>query len=80
MMTARDYLEKYNSATSAEERSAVLIDYQSFLQTLSTDDRAEARAFIQTNLKPKIQETMQRLDELAERAKLLLEQSEKMNV
>lgn len=77
---AKEYLEKYQSATTPEEREGALTNYQSFLQTLSAMERAETRRFMQANLRPQIQETIQRLDALTEQANLLLNQREKVSL
>ena len=80
MTSAKEYLEKYQSATTSEEREIALTGYQSFLQTLSATERAETRQFMQANLRPQIQETIQRLDALVEQANSLLSKREKVSL
>ena len=72
MKQAKQYLERYQKATSREERAALLTDYQAFLETLSDDDRDQARQFMQAALRPQINERIKTLDALAEKAELIL--------
>ena len=74
MEEAEKYLHDYHSATSSEARAAVLVEYQSFVKTLSPDDREQIRQFMHTALRPQIQQTIENLDALAEKANQLLNQ------
>ncbi|MFD2934596.1 hypothetical protein [Spirosoma flavum] len=74
MEQAKHFLKQYQGATSREERSAILAEYQTLLETLSTHERDEVRQFMKSHLQPQIKETLQTLDALVEKADLLLSQ------
>ncbi len=71
MEQAKHYLDRYQQA-NREERTAILQEYRVFLDTLGEEDRQAARTFMQTNLRTKINETINELDRLAETATLVL--------
>ena len=54
MEQAKQHLERYQKATGREKRTAVLVEYGAFLEMLATDDREQARQFMQAALKPQI--------------------------
>ena len=62
MEQAKQHLERYQKATGREKRTAVLVEYGAFLEMLATDDREQARQFMQAALKPQIQERRADLD------------------
>lgn len=78
MEAAKQYLERYQKATSREERATLLTEYQEFLETLSVNDRDQARQIMQTALRPKINERIKTLDALVEKADLILSQKGKV--
>ena len=78
MEQAKQYLERYQKSTSREEKKAVLKEYQVFLETLSDEDREQTRQFMQTALKPQINERIKTLDAMMEKADLLLNQKGKV--
>lgn len=71
MEQAKQYLERYQQA-DREQRAVILKEYQSFLETLNNEDRQAARTFMQAALRPRIDETVNELDRLAEQANLML--------
>lgn len=72
MEAIKNYLDQYERAVTRTERKAILTDYQSFLKTLSESDREQARQFAQARLQPQIEQTMNTLDALTEKAETLL--------
>ena len=72
MQQAKQYLDRYQQATTPQERTALLTEYQAFLETLAPDERDQARQFMQTALKPQIDERVKTLDALVEKANLVL--------
>lgn len=71
MEQAENYLVRYQQG-SEDEKDAVVAEYQTFLNALGEEDRQAARTFMQAALRPKIEETVNELDKLTEKADLLL--------
>nr|WP_293834343.1 hypothetical protein [uncultured Arsenicibacter sp.] len=71
MEQVKDYLERYKQA-NRDDRAKVLTEYQLFLETLNEADRQQARTYMQAALKPRIEETVNELDTLQEKANLVL--------
>ena len=74
MEKANQYLKAYQNSISAEEKAVLLKEYQAFLGTLSANEREQIRQFMHTALRPQIQQTIENLDALAEKANQLLNQ------
>lgn len=72
MDKAKQYLEEYRNLSSSQEKATLMTRYQAFLQTLSVNEREQARQFMQTQLQPDIKKTVSSLDALSEQADLLL--------
>jgi len=71
MEQAKQYLERYQRAKE-EEKDAIVTEYRVFIETLSAEDRQKARTFMQTHLRPRIEEVAETLDLLGQKAALVL--------
>lgn len=70
----KQYLGQFQKAENEQERADVIERYQAFLEALSTDERNEARQYMQNALRPSIEENIKELDALAEQAHLVLKE------
>ncbi|QJD79982.1 hypothetical protein [Spirosoma rhododendri] len=78
MEKAAYYLDRFRQETSPEQRSTLIQDYQDYLKTLPADEQKSVRQFMQEAMRPQLQERIETLDALVEKAELILSQRGKV--
>ena len=72
MEQVNQYLGQFQKAENEQERADIIKQYQVFLETLPTDERNQARQYMQNALRPSIEENVKELDALVEKANQVL--------